>query len=104
MEKCIFIGYPTGYKGWKFYNPHTKRIIISERAEFDERVFPGLKQFTSHDAYQFMDLQEPSSPSNKDSPDVMELLDYGGDDNDNPPPPKLIPPPSHTPWLMKPLK
>jgi len=21
MEKCVFIGYPQGYKGWKFYNP-----------------------------------------------------------------------------------
>jgi transposase InsO family protein len=37
MEKCIFIGYPEGYKGWKFYNPETKRVIISERADFDER-------------------------------------------------------------------
>jgi hypothetical protein len=44
MEKCIFIGYPQGYKGWTFYNPTTKRTIISERAEFDERYFPGLKQ------------------------------------------------------------
>ena len=31
MEKCIFIGYPSGYKGWKFYNPETKKVIISER-------------------------------------------------------------------------
>jgi transposase InsO family protein len=37
MEKCIFIGYPEGYKGWRFYNPITKKVIISERAEFDER-------------------------------------------------------------------
>jgi transposase InsO family protein len=44
MEKCIFVGYPQGYKGWTFYNPTTKRTIISERAEFDERYFPGLKQ------------------------------------------------------------
>ena len=36
MEKCIFIGYADGYKGWKFYNPQTKKIIISERTEFDE--------------------------------------------------------------------
>jgi hypothetical protein len=36
-EKCVFIGYPAGYKGWKFYNPVTKRSIISERADFDER-------------------------------------------------------------------
>ena len=43
MEKCVFIGYPDGYKGWMFYNPTTKRTVISERAEFDERYFPGLK-------------------------------------------------------------
>ena len=36
MEKCVFIGYPQGYKGWKFYNPVTKKVAISERADFDE--------------------------------------------------------------------
>jgi hypothetical protein len=41
MEKCIFIGYPDGYKGWKFYNPITKKTVISERAEFDERYMLG---------------------------------------------------------------
>ena len=42
MEKCIFVGYPEGYKAWRFYNPNTRKVIISERAEFDERYFPGL--------------------------------------------------------------
>ena len=35
-EKCVFIGYLGGYKGWKFYNPTTKRTVISEHADFDE--------------------------------------------------------------------
>ena len=51
MEKCIFLGYLEGYKGWRFYNPVTKRLIISERAVFDERYQPGLKDWdanTSH--------------------------------------------------------
>ena len=47
MEKCIFLGYPDGYKGWRFYNPSTKRIVISERAIFDERCQPGLKDWNS---------------------------------------------------------
>ena len=47
MEKCIFLGYPEGYKGWRFYNPATKRVIISERAVFDERYLPGLKNWNS---------------------------------------------------------
>ena len=47
MEKCIFLGYPEGVKGWRFYNPVTKRIVISERAIFDERFQPGLKNWNS---------------------------------------------------------
>jgi hypothetical protein len=30
------------YKAWLFYNVETKKFIISEQAEFDEQVFPGL--------------------------------------------------------------
>ena len=41
-QKCIFIGYSSEYKGWLFYNPDTKKTIISNAAEFDERLFPGL--------------------------------------------------------------
>ncbi|KIK73382.1 hypothetical protein PAXRUDRAFT_57073, partial [Paxillus rubicundulus Ve08.2h10] len=37
--KSVFIGYPQGYKGWKFYNPTTKRTIISEHADFNECYF-----------------------------------------------------------------
>lgn len=42
MQKAIFVGYPAQYKGWEFYNPSTKRLVLSDRADFDERVFPGL--------------------------------------------------------------
>jgi hypothetical protein len=40
-------GYPPDYAGWKFYNPVTRKIVISERAEFDEHYFPALKQKVS---------------------------------------------------------
>ena len=42
MEKAIFVGYPPQFKGWEFFNPVTKKFILSDRADFDERVFPGL--------------------------------------------------------------
>lgn len=52
MEKGLFIGYPDGYKAWRFYNPTTRRFSVSERAEFDEHsmnasflVFLPLLQF-----------------------------------------------------------
>ena len=41
-QKCVFIGYPPDYKGWKCYNPVTKQILISNSVQFDERYFPGL--------------------------------------------------------------
>jgi len=44
MEKCIFIGYPDDYKGWKFYNPQTDKVIICECADFDEK-YTYEKQF-----------------------------------------------------------
>ena len=39
MEKCGLIGCPQGYKSWKFYNPVTKKVVISERADFDAHYF-----------------------------------------------------------------
>ena len=42
MQKAIFVGYPTQQKGWEFFNPITKKWVLSDRADFDERVFPGL--------------------------------------------------------------
>src|SRR5258706_12492900 len=43
MQKCVFIGYPAGYKGWKCWDMVSKRTIITERADFDERYFPARK-------------------------------------------------------------
>ena len=36
------MGYPSQYKGWEFYNPATKRFVLSDRADFDENTFPGI--------------------------------------------------------------
>ena len=72
MEKCVFIGYPDGYKGWKFYNPMTKRVVISERAEFDEWYFPGLKCTLL--------TPEPFEPLEPIIPSIFTpTLDSGGD-------------------------
>src|ERR1700749_2115234 len=42
MERAIFVGYPAQHKGWELYNPLSKWFVLSDRADFDERVFPGL--------------------------------------------------------------
>ena len=40
-EKCVFISYPFNYKAWLFWNPVTKKEVVSNSAEFDEHFFPG---------------------------------------------------------------
>jgi hypothetical protein len=35
--KCGFLSYPTGHKGWKFWDPVGKKCIISRDVIFDER-------------------------------------------------------------------
>ena len=40
--RCIFLGYPEEYKGWKCYDPVCKKVLMSRDVIFDESVFPGL--------------------------------------------------------------
>ena len=40
MVPCVFIGYPSDYKGWRFYDPASCRVLICKRAIFDELYFP----------------------------------------------------------------
>ena len=78
MEKCIFIGYPQGYKGWKFYNPDTKKVLISERADFDERFFMLQRRSVPHLPSPRPEslLEAPSPPSVR----LPETLDDSMDD------------------------
>jgi hypothetical protein len=69
-QKCIFVGYPPGYKGWKFYNPTTKKFIISECAEFDECYFPGLTKSSNTAPIQLL----PSLDS--DSTELEEIMPF----------------------------
>lgn len=39
-EKCIFVGYPLGQKGWKVYNLKTKEFLVSRDVVFYEDKFP----------------------------------------------------------------
>jgi hypothetical protein len=52
---CIFIGYPYGMKGYKFFNLQTHSIFVSRHAIFHETIFP----YASHSNH--------SSPSSHDS-------------------------------------
>lgn len=75
MEKCVFVGYPSGYKGWKFYNPTTRKFIISERAEFDKRVFPGLSTYKASSP---VDLTPPGALPLAPEPIPAPMFGPGG--------------------------
>jgi transposase InsO family protein len=81
MEKCIFIGYPSDYKAWRLYNPATCKVVIAERAEFDERNFPGLST-------KAMNLVPATNTSNASQSTQSRTVQIGGevaDDDDSPP-------------------
>ena len=72
-QKCIFLGYPPGTKAWLFYNPATKKTVISSHAVFDERYMPGtsLKSLNLITA-EIIDRGEGP-------PDFGDVADQGGD-------------------------
>ena len=39
-RKMIFLGYPAGVKGYKFFDPQSRRIVITSSATFNEFSFP----------------------------------------------------------------
>ena len=71
-QKSVFIGYPPGVKGWKFWNPDTRKTLISNDAEFDERVFPvsspSPRLHPAPTPEQFIDVSE-------NIPDVVAIQD-----------------------------
>ncbi|TFK95131.1 hypothetical protein BDV98DRAFT_599043, partial [Pterulicium gracile] len=73
------------YKAWAFLDLETHKVIYSERAEFDERYFPGLKK--AGRAGLSADPPLAGSPTDMDLLDDMpELLGEGGDGGDDAPP------------------
>ena len=39
-EACVFLGYPTGHRGYRCYNIATRRVYTSRHVVFVEHVFP----------------------------------------------------------------
>jgi len=95
-KKCIFVGYPEGVKAWQFWDPESKRFIISSHAVFDERYFPG----NSTTAINLTGQPAPAKPITS-QPQVV-IHQGGDDDTDDGPPSKPEPPRSAPPAILAP--
>lgn len=63
-KACIFLGYPTGYKGYRLLDLETNNISISRNVEFHEDVFPLVRDKNSEvlpDIFNSLDCL-PSAP------------------------------------------
>ena len=46
-KKCIFLGYRSNYRGYRWYDPTSKRTIICHHVVFDENTFPAKDWISS---------------------------------------------------------
>ena len=51
---CVFVGYPTGYKGYKLYNLTTCTFLVSRDVTFHESNFPFHSVSLPHTATDFI--------------------------------------------------
>ena len=94
--QCIFVGYPIDYKGWRFYNPATRKEIISDSAVFRESVFPfrkpGLSAIDrSTDSSPPTEATVPTPSAAPDALSVPRPLDDLAPEPMNATPPRLVP-------------
>lgn len=61
-SKCIFLGYPSGYKGYKVMDITTHRVFISRDVVFHESIFPFRTQYTSSFSFPLSQSSLPSIP------------------------------------------
>jgi len=59
---CAFLGYPSGYKGYKLLDLETNDIIISRHVVFHEELFPFAKTDLSQESQNFFSDLLSNSP------------------------------------------
>lgn len=70
-ERCIFVGYPQGQRGWKVYNLETREFFVSHDVIFYETVFPysthTRDMVTTLSAPMFHDTAQGDTASSSDT-------------------------------------
>ncbi|KAE8708629.1 Cyclic nucleotide-gated ion channel 1 [Hibiscus syriacus] len=58
-KECIFLGYKKGVKGFKFWDPVTKKVVISRDVVFDEQSMLQQKQDTTVVDFEQFPVEKP---------------------------------------------
>jgi len=68
-KRGLFVGYPTGQKGYKIYDPETKTFFVSRDVKFCETDFPSIpiaskaNMTSSHPSFEALDDWSVPTPS-----------------------------------------
>src|ERR1700733_15125385 len=60
-RKCVFLGYPVDYKGWKCWDPVTNEVFICRDVRFVETEMPGAELGLSGPCYEPLRGVQPGS-------------------------------------------
>ncbi|GAU27524.1 hypothetical protein TSUD_147180 [Trifolium subterraneum] len=75
-EKCVFVGYPQGQKGWKVFNLDTREFTISRDVIFHERIFPYASPNDETPTVQINQSLVDISPQEDDKEEIEEASVY----------------------------
>ena len=79
-KSCIFVGYPTGQKGYKLYDLESKKFFVSRDVKFCETIFPFSSTLTPLDpnfvlpqfSPDITDSWPPAQPQQTEPPNIDE--------------------------------
>lgn len=100
--EMTFVGYADGSKGYLFWNPAKRSLVVSRDVTFDENIFPARKEPGNHPVtpgdnpfpeFQDDDSSSDSSSDSGGSPSNEDLQIPLPDINDEPQPPPRPPTP-----------
>ncbi|KAE8685445.1 hypothetical protein F3Y22_tig00111098pilonHSYRG00167 [Hibiscus syriacus] len=76
-KECIFLGYKKGVKGFKFWDPVAKKVVISRDVVFDEQSMLQQKQDTTVVDFEQFPVEKPkTSQPTSGSSTTDDLQDY----------------------------
>ncbi|TFY52466.1 hypothetical protein EVJ58_g10003 [Rhodofomes roseus] len=71
--EMIFVGYELGSKGYRFWNPATRSIVVSRDVTFDEETFPAHKDLGNNPKSLDKPFDEPPEDANSEDSDSEDL-------------------------------